>query len=145
METLCSVHSSHALRNLSLILSGEEQHCTVAAVRETAADYHREHNIWGTGESRVLPVQSILECCSGFTLWERHPGLFEYHADNFSADRWWVFLTLFKLTGSLWCRQSQQSFNMLTPFYFLSHSLHVSAPMGHLQVRYTIIYFKEYF
>jgi hypothetical protein len=44
-------------------------------------------------------------------------------------------------TGSLWCRQSQQSFNTLTPYYFLSHSLYVSAPMGHLQVRYTIRYF----
>jgi hypothetical protein len=26
-------------------------------------------------------------------------------------------------TGSLWRRQSQQSFNTLTPFYFPSHSL----------------------
>jgi hypothetical protein len=26
-------------------------------------------------------------------------------------------------------------------FYFPSHSLHVSAPTGHLQVRYTIKYF----
>jgi hypothetical protein len=44
-------------------------------------------------------------------------------------------------TGSLWRRQSQQSFNTVTPFYVLSHSLHVSAPTGHLQVRYTIRYF----
>jgi hypothetical protein len=44
-------------------------------------------------------------------------------------------------TGSLWCRQSQQSFNTSTRFYFPSHSLHVSAPTGHLQVRYTIRYF----
>jgi hypothetical protein len=41
--------------------------------------------------------------------------------------------------------QSQQSFNTLTPFYFLSHSLHVSAPTGHLQVRYTIKYFENVF
>jgi hypothetical protein len=32
-------------------------------------------------------------------------------------------------------------FNTLTRFYFPSHSLHVSAPAGHLQVRYTIMYF----
>jgi hypothetical protein len=42
------------------------------------------------------------------------------------------------LIGSLWRRQSQQSFNTLTPFYFLSHSLHVSAPTGHPQERYII-------
>jgi hypothetical protein len=48
-------------------------------------------------------------------------------------------------TGSLWRRQSQQSFNTLTPFYFSSHSLHVSAPMGHPQVRNTIRYLKDYF
>jgi hypothetical protein len=48
-------------------------------------------------------------------------------------------------TCSLWCRQSQQSFNTLTPFYFPSHSLHVSATTGHLQVRYTIRYFKDFF
>jgi hypothetical protein len=40
-------------------------------------------------------------------------------------------------TGSLLYRQSQQSFNTLTPFYFLSHSLYVSAPTGHHQERYT--------
>jgi hypothetical protein len=44
------------------------------------------------------------------------------------------------LTDSLWRRRSQQS-----PFNFLSHSLHVSAPTGHLQMRYTIRYFKDYF
>jgi hypothetical protein len=43
------------------------------------------------------------------------------------------------LTGSLWRRQSQQSFNTLTTFNFLFHSLHVSAPTGHPQVRYTIV------
>jgi hypothetical protein len=43
-------------------------------------------------------------------------------------------------TGFLWRRQSQQSFNTLTPFYFPSHSPHVSAPTGHLQGRYTIWY-----
>jgi hypothetical protein len=48
-------------------------------------------------------------------------------------------------TGSLWCRQSQQSFNTLTPFYFLCHSLHVSTPTGYLQVRYTIRYFNGLF
>jgi hypothetical protein len=48
-------------------------------------------------------------------------------------------------TGSLWRRQSLPSFNTLTPFYFLSHSLHVSAPTGHPQVRYTISYLKDYF
>jgi hypothetical protein len=48
-------------------------------------------------------------------------------------------------TGSLWRRQSQQSFNTLTRFYFLSHSLQVSAPTGHLQARYTIRYFNGVF
>jgi hypothetical protein len=43
-----------------------------------------------------------------------------------------------KRTGSIWRRQSQQSFNTLTPFNFLFYSLHVSAPTGHPQVRYTI-------
>jgi hypothetical protein len=48
-------------------------------------------------------------------------------------------------TGSLWRIQSQQSFDTLTPFYFPFHSLHVSAPTGHPQVRYTIRYLKDYF
>jgi hypothetical protein len=52
----------------------------------------------------------------------------------------------------LWHRQSQPSFNRLTPFFFFSfffYSLHVSAPTGHPQVRYTISYYfcflKDYF
>jgi hypothetical protein len=52
------------------------------------------------------------------------------------------------LTGSLWRRQSQQSFNTLTPFNFLFDSLHVFAPTGHPQVRYIISYYlflKDYF
>jgi hypothetical protein len=48
-------------------------------------------------------------------------------------------------TGSLWCRRSQQSFNTSTRFYFPSHSLHVSAPTGHLQSRYTIGCFNGLF
>jgi hypothetical protein len=50
-------------------------------------------------------------------------------------------------TGSLWCRQSQQSFNTSTPpfFIFPSHSLYVSAPTGHPQVRYTIRCFQGLF
>jgi hypothetical protein len=50
-------------------------------------------------------------------------------------------------TGSLWCRQSQQSFNTSTPpfFIFPSYSLHVSAPTGHPQVRYTIRCFQGLF
>jgi hypothetical protein len=41
--------------------------------------------------------------------------------------------------GFLWSRQSQQRFQLSTlTFYF--HSLHVSAPTGHLQVRYTTIH-----
>lgn len=37
--SLCSLDSlNHALHNLSLMFSGEEQHCTVAAVREADAD-----------------------------------------------------------------------------------------------------------
>jgi hypothetical protein len=50
-------------------------------------------------------------------------------------------------SGSLWCRQSQQSFNTSTPpfFIFPSYSLHVSAPTGHSQVRYTIRCFQGLF
>jgi hypothetical protein len=53
--------------------------------------------------------------------------------DSFNESR------LFFETGSLWCRQSQQSFNTSTPPLF-SSSLYVSAPTGHLQVRYTTRY-----
>jgi hypothetical protein len=49
------------------------------------------------------------------------------------------------ITGSLWRRQSQQSFNTLTPFYFIFYSLHVTTPTGHPQVRYIISYLKDYF
>jgi hypothetical protein len=49
--------------------------------------------------------------------------------------------TPFYTTNSLWRRQSQQSFNTLTPFNFFFYSLHVSAPTGHPQVRYTIRYY----
>jgi hypothetical protein len=49
------------------------------------------------------------------------------------------------LTGSLWRRQSQQSFNILTLFNFLFYSLHVSAPTGHPQARYTVSYLKDCF
>jgi hypothetical protein len=51
------------------------------------------------------------------------------------------YVLIFRLTDSLWRRQSQQSFNTLTPFNFLLYSLHVSAPTGHPQVRYTISYY----
>jgi hypothetical protein len=53
------------------------------------------------------------------------------------------------VTDSLRRRQLQQSFNTLTPFNLVFYSLHVSAPTGHPQVRYTISYylcfFKGYF
>jgi hypothetical protein len=57
-----------------------------------------------------------------------------------------IFTNVYISTGSLFCRQSQQSFNTLTPFLFsfLTH-YKFSAPTGHLQVRYTIRYFKDYF
>jgi hypothetical protein len=45
------------------------------------------------------------------------------------------------VTGSLWRRQSRQSFNTWTPFNFFFYSLHVLAPTGHPQVRYTISYY----
>jgi hypothetical protein len=32
-----------------------------------------------------------------------------------------ILISSVSITGSLWRRQSQQSFNTLTPFYFLSH------------------------
>jgi hypothetical protein len=51
-----------------------------------------------------------------------------------SCGIWWLVRYL---TGSLWCRRSQQSFNKSTRSYFPSFSLHVSAPTSHLQVRYT--------
>jgi hypothetical protein len=61
----------------------------------------------------------------------------------------YCILLLIYLTGSLWRRQSQQSFNTLTPFKFLFYSLLVSAPTGHPQEKYTISYYfcflKDYF
>jgi hypothetical protein len=48
-------------------------------------------------------------------------------------------------TGSLLFRQSQQSFNKSLPLFIFLHSLHVSAPTGHLQVRYTIRCFQGLF
>jgi hypothetical protein len=51
----------------------------------------------------------------------------------------------FSITGSLWRRRSQQSFNTSTHFYFPSLSLHVSTPTGHPQVRYTIGCFNGLF
>jgi hypothetical protein len=48
---------------------------------------------------------------------------------------------LLRIYDSLWHRQSQQSFNTLTPFNFPFYSLHVSAFTGHPQVRYTISYY----
>jgi ABC-type nickel/cobalt efflux system permease component RcnA len=41
---------------------------------------------------------------------------------------------MYRMTDSLRRRQSQQSFNTLTPFSFLFYSLHVLAPTGHPQV-----------
>jgi hypothetical protein len=69
------------------------------------------------------------------------------------GNSWWLLIFTFEccillriyLTCSLWCRQSQQSFNTLTPFNFPFYSLHVSAPTGHPQVRYSISYLKNYF
>jgi hypothetical protein len=56
-----------------------------------------------------------------------------------------IFMLFTFATDSLWCRQSQQSFNTSTlPFFIFSYSLHVSAPMGHPQVRYTIDVSKDY-
>jgi hypothetical protein len=51
------------------------------------------------------------------------------------------FRLLLLITDSLWRRQSQQSFNTWTPFNFLFYSLHVSAPTGHPQLRYTVGYY----
>jgi hypothetical protein len=43
------------------------------------------------------------------------------------------------VTGSLWCRQLQQSFQYVnSPLFFSSLSLHVLDPTGHPQERYTI-------
>jgi hypothetical protein len=53
----------------------------------------------------------------------------------------WVLRPVAYLSDSLWRRQSQQSFNTLTPFNFLFYSLYVSAPTGHPQVRFTISYY----
>jgi hypothetical protein len=50
-------------------------------------------------------------------------------------------LLLIYITDSLWRRQSQQSFNTLTPFNFLLYSLHVSAPTSYPQVSSTISYY----
>jgi hypothetical protein len=52
------------------------------------------------------------------------------------------------ITGSLWRRQSQQSFNTLNPFHLLFYSLQVSAPTAILKwdIQLVIIsVFKDYF
>jgi hypothetical protein len=75
--------------------------------------------------------------------------IYEYVWEQMLQIILWNILYVLYLTGPLWRRQSQQSFNTLTPFNFLFYSLHVSAPMGHPQVRYTISYYfcflKDYF
>jgi hypothetical protein len=48
------------------------------------------------------------------------------------------------LTGSLWRRQLQQSFNTLTPFNFRFYSLHVSSPTGHPQVRHLHLQHRQH-
>jgi hypothetical protein len=60
---------------------------------------------------------------------------------NLRCPSWTMNVCANKDTGSLWRRQSQRSLNTLTRFYFPSHSLNVSAPTGHLLVRFTIRYF----
>jgi hypothetical protein len=68
--------------------------------------------------------------------------------NSFQVWLWQISEIWFLLTDSLWRRQSQQSFNTLTPFNIPFYSLHVSAPTGHPHVRYTISYFlflKDYF
>jgi hypothetical protein len=64
---------------------------------------------------------------------------------NYNMSTTAVFLNIEKVFDAKWRRESQQSFNTLTPFYFLSYSLHVSVSTGHPQVRYTIRYLKDYF
>jgi hypothetical protein len=53
-------------------------------------------------------------------------------------------LNVYALTGSLRHRQSQKSFNTLTPFNFFLITT-CFAPTGHPQVRYTISQLKDYF
>jgi hypothetical protein len=57
----------------------------------------------------------------------------------------WVLRPVAYLSDSLCRRQSQQSFNTLTPFKFLFYSLHFSTPTGHPQVRHTISYYYYYY
>jgi hypothetical protein len=56
----------------------------------------------------------------------------------------YVLAEKLSLAASLWRRQSQPSFNTLTLFYFLSHSLHVSALMGHPQVRHLHLQHRQH-
>jgi hypothetical protein len=88
-------------------------------------------------------IVAIDTCGKAFELW--FGGVwFEYRPEHRMS--WLKFSSVpsgksSSLTGSLWRRQSQQSFNTLTPFNFLFYSLRVSAPTGHPQVRYTVSYY----
>jgi hypothetical protein len=107
--------------------------------------------------NQTKSIQTFMDW--GFGRWNRVNVCYIYLHDNYiilSVSNLWrqrrrwdgnihYDLKCSMRTVSLWHRQSQQSFNTLTPFYFLSHSLHVSAPTGHLQVTYTIRYFNGLF
>jgi hypothetical protein len=66
----------------------------------------------------------------------------QLHLRSLKLIKYQYILVLIADTQNSGC--PSYSSNWVTPFYFLSHSLHVSAPTGHLQVRYTIRYVKDY-
>jgi hypothetical protein len=94
-------------------------HCLTTTVQAGLSRDENRNSVWGQGCRKTwMPPETATRCANKL-----------------------AFRSCKILTGSLWRRQSQQSFNTLTPFNFLFHSLHVSAPMGHPQVRYTISYY----
>jgi hypothetical protein len=54
-------------------------------------------------------------------------------------------LNLYMLLVPYDVNRNKVSIRQLSLLYFSSYSLHVSAPTGHPQVRYTIRYLKDYF
>jgi hypothetical protein len=81
-------------------------------------------------DSHTAVTESKMQNCI------QHTALKWWVAHRCSIPQWTVsrinsFITILShSTGSLWRRQSQQSFNTLTPFNFLFYS-HVSAYTGH--------------
>jgi hypothetical protein len=107
-------------------------------VKENRRSVYTRNSVWVWKESRIT------KCSTTISLTALKPDIPEWESGcskrisslMLPGFRYGIFLT-----GSLWRRQSQQSFNTLTPFNFLFYLLQVSAPTGHPQVRYKISYY----